>query len=69
MTSKNATYNKWVLSRLFQTKFFEALLDMIGKSETGSQALRESEIVRLEQRIANMIDILTKTIRNSFPLL
>lgn len=58
-----------MLSRLFQTKFFEAFLDMIGKSETGSQALREPEIDRLEQRIANMIDILTKTIRNFFPLL
>ena len=59
-----------MLSHLFQAKFVEALLDMIGKRKTGShtKALRESEILRLAQRFANEIGILTKTFRNSFPL-
>ena len=42
-TSNDATYSKWVLSRPFQAKFVEALLDMIGKGETGrhSKCLRK----------------------------
>ena len=52
----------------FQAKFVEALLEMIGKSQTGShtKALRKSEIVRSEQRVANMIDIMTNTFINPF---
>ena len=69
-SSNDATYSKWVLSRPFQAKFVEALIDMISKSETGShtKALRTSEIVRSERRITNMIDILTNTFINPFSL-
>ena len=69
-TSNIATYNKWVLSRPFQAKFVEALLEMIGKNEAGShtKALRKSEIEKSELRIKKMSDILTNTFINPFSL-
>ena len=67
-TSNDATYSKWVLSRPFQAKFVEALLDMIDKGDQGSHSkcLRKSEITRSEQRIVQMNDILTNTFINPF---
>ena len=55
-TTQDKAYNKWVLSRPFQAKHVEALLEMIGMADKDSSRkfLRKSEISKSEKCITSL---------------
>ena len=67
-TSQDKTYDKRVLSRPFQAKYVEALLEMIGMADKDSsrKCLRKSEISKSEKRITSLKKVLTDTFINPF---
>ena len=67
-TTNDATYNKWVMSRPYQAKYVEALLEMTGLGDTNSQrkCSRPSEISKSEKRVLKLKDILLNTFINPF---
>ena len=67
-TTQAGTYDKWVLSRPFQAKLVEALLENVGLDEKDSyrKFLRKSEITKSEKRISNVVEVLTDTFMNPF---
>ena len=56
------------LSRPFQAKYVEALLEMIAMADTDShtKCLRKTEISKSEKRIAKLKDIFNNTFLNPF---
>ena len=67
-TTQAGTYDKWVLSRPFQAKLVEALLENVGLDgkESYRKCLRKSEITKSEKRISNVVEVLTDTFMNPF---
>ena len=67
-TTQAGTYDKWVLSRPFQAKLVEALLEIVGLDDKDSskKCLRNSEISKSEIRISNLKNVLTDTFMSPF---
>ena len=67
-TIQDGTYEKWILSRPFQTKYVDKLLELVGMngSENTRKCLRKSEITKSEKNILKMKSVLSEVFTNPF---
>ena len=68
-TTQDSTYEKWVLSRAGQAEYKSELLRIAGMSKDSQEprkCLRQSEIVKSEQAVRKIMDVLEHTFINPF---
>ena len=52
-TTEDGTYQKWILSRPFQAKYVDKLLEIVGinRRDNSRKCLRNSEITKAENKV------------------